>query len=204
MKRSAVLKLFVLLIAVAAFAVPGFAKKKPKTEPGKYEEWEDEIDKLEIVATFSMGDYSKIIVTRFESGDVKLPDKDDNTYEPVKDILKDPESPFVEGLEGELEKDGVTVEKGTKGGAGTLVISGVITEVDPGSQAARAWGGFGAGAASAHMQITVKDGGSGKVLLKIDQERRSGMGFGGTGYEKMLNKNFVAIGEDVALILNEF
>ena len=205
MKRRVFLRLFVLFLACALIAVPALAKKKPKsTEPGKYKDWHGDIDVIEILEKFSMADYNKIVVTGFDSTDVELPDKDDNTYEPVKEVLKDTTSAFVEGLRGKLEKEGVTVEAGEGGGAGTLVISGTVVEMDPGSRAARYWGGFGAGAARGHLEIIVKDGGTGNTLLKIDQERRSGFGGFGGDYVGLMNKNLKAIGKDMALVFDQF
>jgi hypothetical protein len=206
MKRIGVLRMLVLLLVCVAIALPGLAKKKKSfsTEPGTYEEWHDDIDKIEIVATFSMADYTRIVVTGFETDDVDLPDKDDNTYEPVLEVLKDVVSPFVEGLKAELGKPGVTVEAGLEGGAGSLVISGKVLEMDPGSKAARYWGGFGAGAARGHVEIVVTDGATGDVLLRIDQERRSGVGMFGGDYVKLMQNNMNAIGEDMALVFSKF
>lgn len=205
MKRSSLPSVLVLLALCVVVAIPAFAKKKPtSTAPGTYEEWNEDIDKIEIVATFAMSDYSKIVVAGFDTDDVELPEKDDNTYEPVQQVLKDVVTPFVEGLRESLEKPGVTVEAGSEGGAGTLVISGKVLEMDPGSKAARYWGGFGAGAARGHLEIVVKDGATGKVLLKIDQERRSGVGMFGGDYVKLMNNNLNAIGEDMAMVFGQF
>ena len=207
MKRVDVLRTMFIVVVCIAVAMPGLAKKKNKgnsTAPGTYEEWNDEIDKIEIVETFSMSNYKTIVITPFDTEGVEMPDKDDNTYEPVKQVLKDVVSPMVNGLRENLEKPGVTVEAGTAGGAGTLVISGKVLEMDPGSKAARYWGGFGAGAARGHLEIIVKDGGSGAVLLKIDQERRSGVGMFGGDYVALMNNNLNAIGEDLALVFNQF
>jgi hypothetical protein len=204
MKRASLLRILVLVVACVAVAMPGLAKKKDKdsTAPGKYEEWNDDIDVIEIVETFSMSDYKAIVVTAFDSEGVELPEKDDNTYEPVKTVLRNPESPFADGLAGEFK--GAEIKEGESGGAGELVISAKVLEMDPGSKAARYWAGFGAGAARAHLEITVKDGASGKVLLKIDQERRSGMGAMGGDYVELMQRNLRAIGEDMALVFSKF
>lgn len=206
MKRISLLKMFVLLLVCVAVALPGFAKKKKgsSTEPGTYEEWNDDIDKIEIVKTFTMANYTRIVVQGFTTDDVAMPDKDDNTYEAVQQVLKDVVTPFMAGLKAELGKPGVTVEEGSNGGEGALVISGKILEMDPGSKAARYWGGFGAGAARGHLEIVVTDGGTGAVLLRIDQERRSGVGMFGGDYVKLMENNLNAIGEDMALVFSKF
>lgn len=190
-----------LIALVLATAAPAVAKKKgASTAPGKYEDWQDEIDVLEIVQTFQRSAYAKIVVSGLDTSKTPLPDADDNTYEPVKEVLADPVSSFVEGLS---KGSGMRVEKG-KGGAGALVVSGVVEEMDPGSRSARYWGGFGAGAARTVLRLEVKDGASGKTLLKIHQERRSGVGVGGGSYVNLLNRNLRKIGDDVALVLQAF
>jgi hypothetical protein len=197
----------VVLIALTALAfgtaAPAPAKKGKKgapTAPGKYEDWRGEIDVLEIVQTFQRSGYQKIVVSGLDTSKTPLPEADDNTYEPVKEVLADPVTAFVEGLR---EDSGMTVEKG-QGGPGDLVVSGVVEELDPGSRAARYWGGFGAGAARAVLRLEVRDGASGKTLLKIHQERRSGFGVGGGSYVNLLNRNLRQIGGDVALVLTAF
>ena len=199
-----------LLIAVALIVVvagPAEAKKKKgaSTEPGRYTDWKGEIDQLEILKKFSLGDYTRIVVEPVDTSATPLPEKDDNTYEPVKTVLAKVTDPFVEGLTGELEKDaGLSVKKGKEGGAGDLLIRARIDVMDPGSQAARYWGGFGAGAARTNIIGEVVDGASGDVLLRFTQERRSGVGAMGGGYQDLLNRNVHKIGEDLALILNSF
>ena len=204
MKKMTVFKALLMVLLCVAVAMPGLARKKDKdsTAPGKYEEWNDEIDVIEIVETFSMADYKAIVVTPFDSEGVEMPDKDDNTYEPVKTVLRNPESPFADGLSGEFK--GAEIKEGESGGAGELVISAKVLQMDPGSKAARYWAGFGAGAARAHLEITVKDGATGKVLLKIDQERRSGVGAMGGDYVELMQRNLRAIGEDMALVFSKF
>jgi hypothetical protein len=198
-----------LALALSLLLLPGgaaFAKDKPApTSPGKYTEWGGEIDELEIVAPFKLADYKSIVVEPFDTSSTPLPEEKDNTYEPVKNVLARTAPPFVEGLSGELSHPSASAgEKGQKAGAGTLVIRGKVVSMDPGSKAARYWAGFGAGAARAEIQGEVVDGGSGKVLLRFHQERRSGVGLVGGDYEKLMNRNLRTIGEDVAGVLKHF
>lgn len=198
--------LLCLSLAAVLLASPALARKGkgPSTEPGKYEEWNEEIDKLEIVETFKLSDYSKVVVEPFDTEDTPLPDKDDNTYEPVQQVLKAPAGSFAEGL-GEEMKGKIAVSEGTGGkSAGTLVVRARVLSMDPGSRAARYWAGFGAGAARAELSGEVVDAATGKVLLRFQQERRSGVGMAGGDYVNLMNRNLRAIGEDVALILNAF
>jgi hypothetical protein len=79
-----------------------------------------------------------------------------------------------------------------------------ITKSDPGSQAARYWGGFGAGAAKVGISGEIVDGASGKVLVRFTQERRSGFGLLGGGYRELLDRTMRQIGGDVAGLVRAF
>jgi hypothetical protein len=153
-----------LALALSLLLLPGgvFALDKPApTSPGKYAEWGGEIDELEIVAPFKLADYSSIVVEPFDASATPLPEEKDNTYAPVKNVLARTAPPFVEGLSGELKKPAAAVgETGKSAGAGVLVVRGKVVTMDPGSKAARYWGGFGAGAARTELQGEVVDGGS--------------------------------------------
>lgn len=198
--RSVACLLVLILVTTAG---PSLAKKKKKgvsTEPGTYTEWQEDIDHLEILSKFELSSYKKIYVREFDSSKTELPDRDDNTYEPVKEVLADPEPPFIQGLGKELS--GIKVEAG-KGRDG-LVVKGTVLKLNPGSRAARYWGGFGAGAAETQLRLEVTDGETGKVLLRVTQERRSGFGIGGGNYVKLMQRNLREIGEDLALVLSAF
>lgn len=202
------LRLFLVLVLIPLLAVPAMAargkKKAASTEPGKYTEWNDEIDELEIVETFKLSDYSKVVVEPFDTDDTPLPEKDDNTYEPVQQVLKDPAGPFAEGLTQAL-KGKIAVSEGSGGkSGGTLIVRAKVLTLDPGSRAARYWAGFGAGAARVEVSGEVVDASSGKVLLRFKQERRSGVGVAGGDYVKLMQRNLRTIGEDVALIFSAF
>ncbi len=194
-----------VLLASAAPAAAKMERGAP-TAPGKYTDWQDEIDQLEVVETFSAADYGKVVVEGFDTAETALPEADDNSYAPTKQVLADVAGPFAEGLRGELR--GKAVEVGQAGGAGegkaALVVRGKVLEMDPGNRAARYWGGFGAGAARAHLSGEVVDSETGKVLLRFEQERRSGVGVAGGDYLKLMQRSLRAIGEDLALILQAF
>ena len=203
--QRALLRLFLVLALVPLLALPAEARK-PKgasTAPGKYTDWKDEIDELEIVETFKLSDYSEVAVEEFDTKDTPLPEKDDNTYGPVKAVLVDPAGPFAQGLANALSS-GIDVSRGSGKEGKALLVRAKVEEMDPGSRAARYWAGFGAGATRAKLVGEVVDSESGKVLLRFTQERRSGVGMAGGNYVELMNRNLVAIGEDVALILNAF
>ena len=198
-----------VVLAVAILAAPGgvvFAKKKPASiEPGKYTEWNGEIDELEIVESFKLADYDRIVVEPFDTSATPLPEEKDNTYAPVKSILASVGPPFAAGLSAVLSKPPIEVgEAGKAPSSGALVVRGKVINMDPGSQAARYWAGFGAGAARTELAGEVVDVKTGKVLLRFRQERRSGVGMFGGDYEKLMQRNLRTIGEDLANALRRF
>jgi hypothetical protein len=201
MARVFVLAVLLLLVATAAEA----KKRQAPTEPGSYRDWNGEIDRLEVVEHFAFADYDRLLVGDFDTADTPLPERDDNTFEPVQKVLADVASPLVEALRNNLPDTGVEAAGGgaTKQ-AGALLLRGKVLEMDPGSRAARYWGGFGAGAARTKLQGEVVDAASGKVLLRFTQERRSGVGVGGGGYVSLLQRNLRTIGRDLAAGLQLF
>lgn len=195
-----------LILAFLILASPAMAARKGKgapTAPGKYTEWQDEIDELEVVETFKLSDYAKVVVEPFDTKDTPLPEKDDNTYEPVQEVLAAPAGPFAAGLTEALDGK-LPVSEGTGGGDKTLVVRARVLTMDPGSRAARYWAGFGAGAARVELAGEIVDAATGKVLVRFQQERRSGVGVAGGDYVKLMQRNLRAVGEDVALILRSF
>ena len=200
MKRSLVM-LLMLLVAAMPAAARG-KKKSSSTEPGTYKDWGPDIDELEIVKTFALSDYDNVVVQPLATDDVKLPEKDDNTYEPVKKVLASVTEGFVQGLRGSIGQK-VTIASGAKGGK-TLIVRGKVVEMDPGSKAARYWAGFGAGAARAKIEGEIVDAKTKQVLARFTQERRSGVGMMGGGYQELMQRNLNAIGEDVAKLLSAF
>lgn len=198
--RFAVFALAALLLPGAALA----AKKQPfPTAPGTYTDWGDEVDQLEVVESFKLADYERVVVEPFDTSETRLPDKDDNAYIAVQTTLSAVALPLVEGLQTSLGGK-PAVEEGKSAGAGALVVRGKVTTMDPGSRAARYWAGFGAGAARTELQGEVVDAASGKVLLRFRQERRSGVGLAGGDYVKLMQRNLRTIGEDLGMVLRAF
>ena len=204
--RLYVTRLAALCLAVAV-VVPAEARKKQSganTEPGKYEKWGPDIDEIEIVKAFDAAAYKNVVVVPVEADDVKLPEKDDNTYEPVQKVLAAATEPFAEGIEKNYEAAKVAVNDKPGKGSDTLIVRTKIEMMDPGSRAKRYFGGFGAGAARVKLSGEIVDAKSKAVLVRFTQERRSGFGVAGGSYEALLNRNLRAIGEDVANILKAF
>jgi len=199
------LRLFLAFVVLTVVALPASARRKNEapTAPGKYSEWNGEIDELEVVQRFKLADYSKVVVQPFDTKDTPLPGKDDNTYAAVKGVLAAPAGPFTQGLSGELG-DRVAVSQGSEGGEKTLLVRGKVASMEPGSRAKRFWGGFGAGAASGGLEGEVVDAATGQVLLRFKQERRSALGPLAGDYVELMNRNLVTIGQDLAGVLKAF
>ncbi len=205
-----VLSLALLLIASGTSYARG---KAAPTVPGKYKDWNGEVDELEVVSSFKLADFDHIVVEPLDTSATPLPEKDDNTYAPVKNILALVTKPFAGGLAGGVAEkpqrpEVVLAPRSAKPGEtaepGTLVIRGKVTTMDPGSRAARYWAGFGAGAARTEISGEVVDGATGKVLLRFLQERRSGVGSAGGDYESLMERNLVTIGNDIGAALVHF
>lgn len=198
-----------LLIAVCCLSIATPAlfagrKGKAKTEPGSYREWGGEIDEVEVVQKFDLKDYDKLVIAPLDTADTPLPEKKDNTYAPVKQVLASPNDSFLAGLKDELSSKTLAIREGENGGSGALIVRAKIDEMDPGSQAARYFAGFGAGAARTKITGEIVDAKTNQVLLRFTQERRSGVGMMGGDYVSLMNRNLKAIGEDLAFILNSF
>jgi hypothetical protein len=205
--RAWVLLLTIVAVLSTAPAQAG-SKHGAPTTPGKYSEWNGEIDEIEIVSVWRLADYRRVSVGAFDTSDVKLPEANDNTYEPVKVMLSGAAAPFLAGLSQALRPgivahaapDGTPAEGEPK----TLLIRVKVLTMDPGSRAARYWGGFGAGAARTKVSGELVDAETGTVLARFTQERRSGVGLGGGGYVELMSRNLRTIGKDVAEFLNAF
>jgi hypothetical protein len=66
-------------------------------------------------------------------------------------------------------------------GKAKLLLSGTVTEFEPGSQAERYLVGFGAGAAKLKMHFTFQDAASGQDILSTDHQHKYWIGaFGGS------------------------
>jgi len=214
--RLACVAALAVAVAAALSAAPAVARSRhpAPTTPGTYTDWNGEIDQVEIMSAWKLGDYRRVSVATFDTSGVPLPEPGDNTYEPVKVMLAGATAPFVAGLAQGLRKG---IDVGGAGPAGasdagpasqdgpkTLLIRARVLTMDPGSRAARYWGGFGAGAARAKVSGELVDADSGAVLVRFTQERRSGFGIGGGGYVELMSRNLRTIGKDVAAFLNAF
>jgi hypothetical protein len=199
MKRS--MKLAVLLMVMSASA---FAAKKVQTAPGKYEQWGPDIDRIEIVRSFKLADYSSIVIEA-PTASASPESVDADVASKVEKVLRDARPSVVQGVKKKLKTPAI-VEEVPADKSGVLLVRTTITTMDPGSRGKRIFIGYGAGAARTAVHGEIVDAASGAVRVRFDQERRSGMErFGrGSSYEEIMKRNLIAIGQDVANLLNEF
>jgi Domain of unknown function (DUF4410) len=175
-----------------------------ETTPGKiYRNWHGDIDEVTILQTFRLDAYNDIAVESFDTRGVTLPNPKENTHAAVQAALGSIKPAFIEGFLKNLRRKTGGANPGSGKGE-TLVIVARLTKLDPGSQAARYWAGFGAGAVKIEMTGDVVDARSRKVLIRFKQERRSGVGIFGGAYGELFVRTARQIGGDVADLLNAF
>lgn len=200
--------LFAVALIALSLAPSLLARTKPApTAPGKYKEWGRDIDEIEIVKTFKLSDYDKIIVVPFDDTATVLPEKTEKSYASIKSVLAAYSLTLAEALRPELKGklDVDTADKAPKSGR-TLVVRGKVLDLSPGSRAKRYLAGYGAGAAGTKLSGEVVDAKSGEVLLRFTQERRSGgtFKFGGGNDMEVMRDSIHAEGQDIAHILDSF
>ena len=172
------------------------------TAPGTYRDWDGDIDEVTILQPFRLDAYNDIAIEAFDITRVPLPNPKENTHAAVQSALRSLKPAFMEGFQKELRrKPGAAAARG-KGE--TLVIIARVIKADPGSQAARYWGGFGAGAVKIALTGEIVDARSRKVLIRFKQERRSAFGMFGGGYGELFERTARQIGGDIAELLNAF
>lgn len=190
------LLIFALLASTAA-------AWKGKTTPGTYHDWDGDIDEVTILQPLHLDSYNDIAVEAFDVSRVPLPNPKENTYEAVRSALNSLKPAFLEGFQKNLRRKPGGPNP-VRGKGQTLVILVRLTKADPGSQAARYWGGFGAGAVKIELTGEFVDAASRRVLVRFKQERRSAFGMFGGGYGELFARTARQIGGDVADLLNAF
>src|SRR5437773_11157714 len=97
-------RIVISLLVLSLFAPALIARDKPApTAPGTYKEWGQDIDQIEIIKTFRIQDYDKIIVQPFDTTKAPLPDKKEKWYGTMKSALAAYTEWFMEGLQPELK-----------------------------------------------------------------------------------------------------
>ena len=206
-RKALALSLAALLLLSLAASVS--AKGKDVKAKGSYKDWNDDlIDKLEILESFNLSSYSKVVILPLDNKKTPLPEKKDNTYEPVTKVLEKVTDIFLEGvkkgLAGKLQVASEKEAPPKESSKGVLLVSGEVVEMNPGSRAARYWVGFGAGKSRVEVRGEVTDAATGAVLLKFTHAKASGVGVAGGDYIKFLTDDTTDVGEDVGKMLAFF
>jgi Domain of unknown function (DUF4410) len=195
-----------LLAAGLSLPAGAGAEGKGSTAPGKYTSWgEMDFDEIEIVQAFKFADYTGVAVAPLDVS--KVPERTDNEAKNVKEAVATVDQPFLEGLKKGVASYSKKTEVQAGAGSGhALLIKGTVLELDPGSKAARAFAGYGAGATRAKITGEVVEADTGKVLLRFTHEKRAGSGFGfaGGGSKKLMLKSAEHIGEDLGKVFKAF
>lgn len=193
-------KRFAVVIAAVFVAVTAMGARKASTAPGKYEGWGPDIDSIEIVKTFKTADYARVVVQPLDTSSTPKPEEADMVEKFEKASRRATDS-FLKGLQKNLPA--ATLAEAQPGSSRVLIVRGKVTMLEPGSRAKRMWVGYGAGASRAAIAGEIVDGQSGEVLVRFTQERRSAFDRF-AGYEEIMVRNLVAIGEDIGNMLKEF
>src|SRR6476659_4596930 len=203
MKKSLALALIALALAPSLLA----RTKPAPTAPGKYKEWGQDIDELEIVKPLKLSNYDKIVVVPFDTSAAPLPDKSEKSYNSIKSVLDAYSLTLTEALRKELKaKAEVETASSEPKSAKTLIVRGTVIDLSPGSRAKRYLAGYGAGAAGTKLSGEIVDAKTGDVLIRFTQERRSGgtFKFGGGNDMDVMRDSIHAEGQDIAHILDSF
>jgi hypothetical protein len=196
-------KWIVLVALVSVFAFAAFARGSSKA-PGTYEGWGPDIDHIEIVSSFRTADYSAIVVEPLDASSVPTPEEADMVKKVAK-VSAGATTPFLTGMK--KDAAGLTILDAVPAQtARTLILRTRLTTMDPGSRSKRMWIGYGAGAARTAIAAEIVDATTGAVLIRFQQERRSGIERLGRGssYEEIMKRNLIALGKDVSDLLKEF
>jgi hypothetical protein len=197
--------LFCVLPGVLMLALLGdaTAASKGTTTPGTYRNWNGDVDEVTILQPFHLDAYNDIAVESFDTAGIILPSPKDNTHEAVRSALGPLKPAFIAGFQENLRRRPGGANP-ARGKGQTLVIRVRLTKFDPGSQAARYFASFGAGAVKIEMVGEIIDASSRKTLIRFKQERRSGFGVFGGSYSALFTRTARQIGGDVADLLNAF
>ena len=178
-------------------------KALPSQYPSVRNNWHGIIERVEFKENFSLDDYSELVIVPIDTSQTPMPPKD-NTYVPVKEALERCTYVVSQGIESKLTSTPVTVAPSTVPAGRIVVLRGTITEMNPGSQAARYWVGFGAGSAGTRLSAELVDGPSGRVLLRLKDGAVAPGGMFGGGYRDLLDANMKVLGRDIGVLLTGF
>src|SRR5258706_531015 len=139
MKRHILLLCSLLVLAIASAAHAGGGKAP--TAPGTYKTWGPDIDEIEIVKTFRIADYDRIVLQHFDTSKAPLPDQNARWYGTLKMALAGYDEAFIEAFRKALKaKVAIVQADPAPATPKTLIIRGTVVAMDPGSRRGRIYG----------------------------------------------------------------
>jgi hypothetical protein len=197
----------VLLACAAGCAVNEAAEARkalPAHYPAVVNNWRGRVERVEFNEPFSLDEYTAVVFLPLDTAHTPLP-PNDNTYEPTVQALARSTTVVSQGVERKLKLVPVTVATSQQPPGGKVVVlRAAVTEMNPGSQAARYWVSFGAGSAGTRISGEVLDGPTGRTLLRFKDGSVTGGGMFGGGYDEVLDANMKQLGEDLGVLLSGF
>ena len=131
MKQARTVVVMLLVVFGMAHLAEARGKAAP-TAPGKYKEWGQDIDEIEVVKSFKTSDYDHIVVQNFDTSKVPLPDQKEKWYGTLKMALAGYTDAFTEAFKKELKgKMSVEESESMPHSAHTLVLRGWVEQLDP-------------------------------------------------------------------------
>jgi len=188
----------IFLLSIVVLAMPVNAIADEKAAVGTYEDWND-LDKVEIKQLFNLNDYATITVEPFDTSNIELPEKDDNTYEPVIEAQSLFNQRFLAQMKKEMEAKPVS-DKVDAPQESTLLVRGKVVSMNPGIKSLRMFVGLGAGHAGVIIDCELVDPKTNTVLATLTQKRASSNG----DYDEALEELTEELAEDTSTLINLF
>lgn len=176
---------------------------RPTQYPSTVKDWNG-IDNVEFLQEFRLNNYAQLVVEPLDTSTTPLPPQNENTYQPVVEMLKKTDAIITSQIEREVGNELVVLNKQPEHPEKTLLVRGKVTEMNPGSRALRFWVSFGAGSAWVQIQGEIVDAQSGNVLLRFTQRNVGAMGVVGESYETVFTRCVEGLGRDIGRLIKRF
>lgn len=173
----------------------------PKTYPATVEDWHGStVDHVEFLKPYKLNSYQSVAIMPLDTAGARIPN--DNTGDAVERALKNVTATYSAGVSETLKGFTVqTVAAGATPTAGALVLRGRVVEISPGSQAARHFVGFGAGASRTRIEGELFDPATNSVLIKFVHAKASGTGTFGGDYDSLIKSDIKDVGKDIGTLI---
>lgn len=184
-----------IILAILMFSCMGMMAQ---VKVGKYQDWKNTIDQLEVKAAYDFSGRKTVILLPVMTSDVKLPEEDNDNYNLITKALTTLTNSVANELNKNLEKKGykvVVAENADVRDPEAIVLQLNWAEFDLGNRALRAWVGFGAGNAIFGTEGVIYDGDNAVITFK--HRRISQM----DNYSKLAAKGVKDVCKDLAKMI---